>query len=169
MGCYQVSSSLVVNYLQPIKQHVESLNLNYCYWLSSRCCDTVVKCTNLISLHLLHINISVQRLVGLLAALKRLQRVSITIKNVREFQTLLDRTPQAQDTMRGVRVLTIQVKNQPVQAQMMTMHFLAVTSFFEYCWSLEEFHVLGLFCTKGIPPYVVNPQVSGLSHFVIPL
>ena len=52
---------------------------------------------------------------------------------------------------------------------MMTMHFLAVTSFFEYCWSLEEFHVLGLFCTKGIPPYVVNPQVSVLSHFVVPL
>ena len=160
MGCYQVSSNLVVNYLQPIKQNVESLNLNYCYWLAPGCCDTIVRCTNLVSLHLLHINISVKRLVGLLAALKKLQRVSVTIKNVREFQTLLDKTPRAQETMRGVRVLTIQVKNQPVQAQMMTMHFLAVTSFFEYCPSLEEFHVQGLFCTKGIPPYVVNPQVS---------
>ena len=160
MGCYQVSSNLVVNYLQPIKQNVESLNLNYCYWLAPGCCDTIVRCTNLVSLHLLHINISVKRLVGLLAALKKLQRVSVTIKNVKEFQTLLDKTPRAQETMRGVRVLTIQVKNQPVQAQMMTMHFLAVTSFFEYCPSLEEFHVQGLFCTKGIPPYVVNPQVS---------
>ena len=159
-GCYKVSSTQILNYLQPIKQHVETINLDYCYWLSARCCDIVAKCSNLVGLHILHVNITVQRLVGLLASLKKLQRISVTIKNVREFQMLLDRNRDAQQTMRGVRVLTIQVKNQPVQAKMMTMQFLAVTSFFEYCCSLEELHVQGLFCSKGIPPYVLNPQVN---------
>ncbi|XP_070210010.1 F-box/LRR-repeat protein 18-like isoform X2 [Littorina saxatilis] len=163
-GCYQASTSLTVNYLQPIKSRIESLNLNYCYWLSSQCCDTIARCANLVSLHLLHISMSAKRLVALLASLKKLERVSVTVKNVREFQTLLDKNPEAQETMRGVKVLTIQVKNQPVHAQMMTMHFLAVTSFFEYCHSLEEFHVQGLFCTKGIPPYVVNPQIKKLQN-----
>ena len=109
-GCYQASNSLVVDYLQPIKQDVESLDLNYCYWLSPRCCDMVRRCVNLTGLHLLHIDVSIKRLVELLALLPKLQCVSATIKNVRGFQTLLDYTPPAQETMRGVRVLTIQVK-----------------------------------------------------------
>ena len=159
-GCYFLSSKCLMEYLRPIAGCIECLNLNYCYWLSLKCCGIIMKCINLISLHVLHIEMSAKRLVDMLSSLKKLQRISFTIKDVRDFQTELDRNAGAQEALSSVKVMTVQVRNDPVQAQIMTMHFMAVTSFFEYCSSLEEFHVHGLFCTRGVPPYVVNPQVS---------
>ncbi|KAL8624102.1 hypothetical protein ACOMHN_036105 [Nucella lapillus] len=163
-GCFALSSNDVVTYLRPVVHSVETFNLNHCYWLSARCFDTVVRCTNLVRLHILHLSISMPRLISLLVRLKKLQCLSVTMHNIREFQSLLDGNPEAQETMRGIRVLTIQIKNRPVHAKKMTMQFLAVTSFFEYCSSLEEFHVQGSFCSKGIPPYVVNPQIRQLEN-----
>ncbi|XP_076438503.1 LOW QUALITY PROTEIN: F-box/LRR-repeat protein 18-like [Babylonia areolata] len=163
-SCYAVSSTMLVTYLRQVTQYVEVLNLNHCYWLSASCCDTIVRCCHLVSLHLLHLKISMPRLVSMLAHLKHLQHLSVTLHNVREFQSLLDGNPKAQGTMQGMKVLTVQVKTRPVHAERMTMQFLAVTSFFEYCSSLEEFHVQGSVCSKGIPPYVVNPQIRQLQN-----
>ncbi|KAK7493220.1 hypothetical protein BaRGS_00015557 [Batillaria attramentaria] len=163
--CYKLTSQLLHKYLQPVTQHVEFLDLNHCYWLSSKCFDVIGQCTGLVTLKILHCKITPRRLCELLALLNKLQTVAFSIKDMRDLHTALTECAGAQKTLEGLRNVTIHFRNQVEYSDTMSMHFVARPSIFEYCRALEEFHVLGFPSnSKGIPQYILQPKVNDLEN-----
>ncbi|XP_046356196.1 F-box/LRR-repeat protein 18-like [Haliotis rufescens] len=160
-SCYRLTDDLLINYLRTASLHIETLNLNYCYWITGRVLESGVGCCkNVRNLQLIQCNMTVKRLCRIMEGVKKLKTLAFTLQDIRDFHTELGTSPDAQLTVAGLRVICLHFRHQLEFSHNISMHFLSQPSFFEYCRDLEELHVLGSpSSSRGMPRYLLQPQI----------
>ncbi|XP_050401799.1 F-box/LRR-repeat protein 18 [Patella vulgata] len=161
-SCYDLTDNILQTFLSSTTIHIESLNLNYSYWISGSLLESAIsRCTNITNLQLLQCKVSVKRLCRLMSCLVKLETFAFSTEDIQEFHTELTQNSVAQKTLANIKKICVHFKHQLEFSKSISMHFLSQPSFFEYCEHIEELHILGHpSCTKGMPKYFLQPQIN---------
>lgn len=136
------------------------MNLNTCYWLRPSGLDVISKCINVSSLHLIQVRVSFKNLCSIMSNLHNLTSLSFSISDIRDLHPELSASPGAQECLARLLSLSLHFRHQLVYSNRPVINFCSGPTLFEYCRSLEEFHVYGFPSNaRGIPKYIFQPQI----------
>ncbi|KAK3791324.1 hypothetical protein RRG08_012510 [Elysia crispata] len=157
---YWLTSEKFRDFLRPITESVEELNLDSCYWLRPAGLDIISKCTNLTSLHLIQVRLSVKNLCSIMSILPNLTNLSFSISDIRDLHPELAASKGAQECLARLIKLSLHFRHQLVYSNCPVINFCSGPTLFEYCRKLEEFYVYGFPSNaRGIPKYIFQPQI----------
>ncbi|GFO03006.1 F-box/lrr-repeat protein 18 [Plakobranchus ocellatus] len=157
---YWLTSEKFKDFLRPIADSVEALNLNSCYWLRPAGLDVISKCINLTSLHLIQVRLSVKNLCSIMSFLSNLTNLSFSISDIRDLHPELAASTGAQECLARLVKLSLHFRHQLVYSNCPVINFCSGPTLFEYCRKLEEFYVYGFPSNaRGIPKYIFQPQI----------
>ena len=149
-------------FIKPVADKIESLNLNSCYWLKSSGLEALLsKCTSLSSLHLVQVKVSIKSLCNVMSNLPLLTNLSFSISDIRDLHPELSSSPGAQECLGRLTSLSLHFRHQLVYSNRPVINFCSGPTLFDYCRNLEEFHVYGFPSNaRGIPKYIFQPQIQ---------
>ncbi|KAK0052742.1 F-box/LRR-repeat protein 18 [Biomphalaria pfeifferi] len=157
---YWLTTDRFQSYVRPVVDKIETLNLNSCYWLKASAVDLISKCTNLSSLHLTQVKVSMKNLCNIISGLPNLVNLSFSISDIRDLHPELASSTGAQECLARLISLSLHFRHQLVYSNRPVINFCTGPTLFEYCRNLEEFHVYGFPSNaRGIPKYIFQPQI----------
>lgn len=159
-GCYFVRDSDLKIFLRRSHQNILILNLNHCYWLSSKILQwTVHKCQNLRELHILECRLRVESVVSLLRECHSLQALSFSIGSFSDIK--LEHFTSAKATLNKLKRLSICYTSRSVIPGRL-MYVGEHNTLLDLCSSLLELHILA----SGRPVFeIYRPIISQPSMY----
>ncbi|XP_005093982.2 F-box/LRR-repeat protein 18 [Aplysia californica] len=157
---YWLTADKFQQYVKPVQDKIETLNLNSCYWLRPSGLDVISSCKNVSSLHLIQVRISIKNLCNIMSSLSSLTSLSFSMSDIRDLHPELSASPGAQECLARLVSLSLHFRHQLVYSNRPVINFCSGPTLFEYCRNLEEFHVYGFPSNaRGIPKYIFQPQI----------
>ena len=159
---YWLTTDKFQQYVKPVQDKIETLNLNSCYWLKPSSLENVIsRCTNVTSLHLIQVRVSIKTLCNIMSNLKSVVKLSFSISDIRDLHPELSASPGAQECLSRLTSLSLHFRHQLVYSNRPVINFCSGPTLFDYCQTLEELHVYGFPSNaRGIPKYIFQPQIT---------
>ncbi|KAL3832084.1 hypothetical protein ACJMK2_023762 [Sinanodonta woodiana] len=164
---FGLSETMLAEYTRCGGLYVETLNLNHCYWLTSTALSTCVsRCRNLHHLFLLNTKITVKGLCKIISTIPGIQSLAVSINDILEFTREIKSIEVVQTGLRNLEHFWIHFIEDPPHnvPTYLSFHVSQQTTLFEYCPSLQSFHVLGqpgssyLISKQLIQPLIIKKE-----------
>ena len=136
----------ITAFLKNGSKYFESLNLNFCHWLSSSLLSTCIsRCKKIQELYLLDCRLTVKGLSKIICSLPCLSTLVISVSNLLDFSNEINCNPEVQTSLQNLQhfVLHIRDSNSSNSTASVQFHLSQQTTLIEYCPQLETFCVIG--------------------------
>ena len=153
---YCMKEAAVKQYVQSSREHIQCLNFNHCYWITSRLLQwAIARCTHLTALHIIECKLRTETLVAILSSRLNLTALSFSISSFNDITK--DAFTNAREMLKNLKRLHVYYTSR----ELGLMSYVGEHStLLDFCSSLEELVIgsAGMAIPELYRPIISNPQ-----------
>ncbi|XP_052798741.1 F-box/LRR-repeat protein 18-like [Mya arenaria] len=131
-------------YIKTGCQHIETLNLNHCYWFTSSFLqNTVSRCKKVHNLFLLDCKLTPKALSKIICSIECLKTLAITVSSLLEFSNEINGNQNVQNALQHLRHFVLHIREENGASVPNNLRLSQQTTVIEYSPHLESFCMIG--------------------------